>query len=90
MATQTCIPIVYRVRLLDPPPAPDAPWGVTVQWGEDDIAPRVLAYARAAHTAERICRALRQSDRIALRDNARAASSFAVAHGELRGDSDDA
>ena len=89
MSTQTPFPLLYRVRLLEPAPTPSAPWAITVQCGEDDPAPRVLAYARAAHIAERICRALRQSDRIAAVDNATAAAAFA-ARGDTRGSADDA
>jgi hypothetical protein len=70
-------PLLYRVRLLEAPPAPDAPWAVTVQSGEDDPAPRLLAYARAEHIAKRLCVALRQSDRLVREDNARAAAAYA-------------
>ncbi len=70
-------PLLYRVRHLEAPPAADAPWAVTVQSGEDDPEPRVLAYARAEHIAKRLCVALRQSDRLARDDNARAATAYA-------------
>lgn len=89
MNTTAPLPLLYRLRLVDPPPAPGAPWAITVQCGEDDPAPRVLAYAHAAYVAERICRALRRSDDLSLRDNAQAAATFA-AQANTRGCTDDA
>lgn len=68
--------LVYSVQFADPAPAPDAPWAITVSSGEEDPSPRVLAYARAEHIAQRICLALRQSDRLAREDNAATAATF--------------
>ncbi len=83
------LPLLYRVRHLDAPPAPDAPWAVTVQSGEDDREPRILAYARAEHVAQRICVALRQSDGLARDGNARAAAAFAEEITAARSSSDE-
>jgi hypothetical protein len=82
-------PLLYRVRHLDAAPAPDAPWAVMVQTGEDDPEPRILAYARAEHIAKRLCVALRQSDRLARDDNARAATAYAEEISTARSFSDD-
>ena len=82
-------PLLYRVRRLEAPPAPDAPWAVTVQSGEDDPEPRVLAYALAEHIAKRLCVALRQSDRLARDDNARAAAAYAEEISAERSPSED-
>jgi hypothetical protein len=40
-------------------PSDDARWAITVQSGEDDPHPRILAYARAEHIAKRMCMAMR-------------------------------
>jgi hypothetical protein len=47
-------------------PSDDARWVITVQSGQDDPHPRILAYARAEHVAENICLALRVLDRTTL------------------------
>jgi hypothetical protein len=83
-------PLLYRVRHLDAPPAEDAPWAVTVQSNADDPSPRILAYARAENVARRICLALRQSDRLARRDNAEAATAYVAEITDTRSSADDA
>ena len=47
-------------------PAPAARWAVRVQTGEDDPAPRVLAYAVSERIAKDLVLALRRSRRISL------------------------
>ena len=61
---------------------PSARWAVTVQAGEGDPAPRVLAYACAEHIARQICLALHQSPEIALGSTRRAAEVFAAARSD--------
>lgn len=82
--------LVYSVQFANQAPAPDAPWAITVSSGEGDPSPRVLAYARAEHIAERICLALRQSDRIAREDNAAAAATYVDQVTRVRAPADDA
>ena len=67
----------YRIRHLDTSPLPEASWAVTVQYGEHEPAPRVLVYAATERVAMRVALALRQSDRLAREDNARAAAAYA-------------
>jgi hypothetical protein len=83
-------PLLYRVRHVEEAPAPEAPWAITVQSGANDPAPRVLAYARAEHIAQRICLALRQSDRIAREDNATTATAYSGEATDARITTDDA
>lgn len=59
--------------------SPSARWAVTVQSGDNDPAPRVLAYACAEHIAKQICLALRQSHDIALGSTRRAAEASVAA-----------
>ena len=87
--TKLTTSLLYRVRHVGAPSPPDAPWAVTVQTGEDDPEPRIVAYARAEHIAERICLALRQSDRLARDDNTRAASAYAGEISAVRSSSED-
>jgi hypothetical protein len=82
--------LLYRVTHVDEAPAPEAPWVITVQSGADDPAPRVLAYASAEHIAQRICLALRQSDRIAREDNATTAAAYSKEATDVRITTDDA
>lgn len=81
--------LLYRARHVGAPSPADARWAVTVQTGEDDPEPRVLAYARAEHIAQRICLALRQSDRLARDHNSRAAAAYAEEITGVRSSSDD-
>jgi len=88
--TEPTRPLLYRVRRVEGPATVRAPWAITVQCvGEDDSEARILAYARAEHIAERICLALRQSDRLAREDNARAASAYATEISDAWGSLDD-
>lgn len=48
-------------------PSPAARWAVRVQTGEDDPAPRVLAYAVSEPIAKNLVLALRRSQRISIR-----------------------
>ena len=82
--------LLYRFSRLDPAPNPDAPWAITVQFGDDDPAPRTLAYARSEQVAQRICLALRQSNRTAREDNANAAATYVEEATDARSSADDA
>jgi len=83
---RTTTPILYRHHDASAAaPSADARWAVTVQSGEDDPHPRILAYARAAqtvpaheleHVAQSICLALRVLDRTTLEGIPTAAAAY--------------
>jgi hypothetical protein len=69
-------------------PSDDARWAITVQSGEDDPHPRVLAYARAEHVAGNICLALRVLDRTTLEGIPPAAAAYVAEKQSARVDPD--
>jgi hypothetical protein len=69
-------------------PSDDARWAITVQCGEDDPRPRILAYARAEHVAERICLALRVLLRTSLEEMPAAATAYVAEEQAARAEPD--